>query len=259
MLEKSENQAGCEFRYVSLLGRSRCGRRTTYRVCITSSSASSCVSPIAGYSCSLSPRRQQSGIDPGQYLSCRLPFLYSPQLRKSPMLRGIPPGNSRTRAPSRKRAASGPVPTGHRFRMPRRTMLPVNWVFPRTPFPRALPLGVPGASDCASFRPKRDGQSAVPPRYAVPPQHGDLPPDAGFFARVIRHKLPKIYRHRWESSGSSGGQAGRARSARSWLWSIRSSSQPIAPVRPPVSVSYLSPSASALTRSARLTMPTIRP
>ena len=102
MLEKSENQAGCEFRYVSLLGRSRCGRRTTYRVCITSSSASSCVSPIAGYSCSLSARRQQSGIDPGQYLSCRLPFLYSPQLRKSPMSPGIPPGNSMTRAASRK-------------------------------------------------------------------------------------------------------------------------------------------------------------
>jgi len=154
-------------------------------------------------------------------------------------------------------AASGPVPTGHRFRMPRRTMLPVNWVFPRTPFPRALPLGVPGASDCASFRPKRDGQSAVPPRYAVPPrQHGDLPPDAGFFTRVICHKLPKICRHR---GGSSGSSCGRARFARSWLWSIRCSSQPMAPVRPPVSVSYLSPSASALTRSARLTMPTIRP
>ena len=184
-------------------------------------------------------------------------FLYSPQLRKSPMSPGIPPGNSGTRAASRK-------PCGLRSRSHRTHMSdasPHNVAgqlsSPKNSFPRALPLGVPGASDRASFRPKRDGQPAVPPRDAVPPrQHGDLPPDAGFFARVIRHKLPKICRHRCGSSGSSGG---RARFARSWLWSIRCSSQPMAPVRPPVSVSYLSPSASALTRSARLTMPTIRP
>ena len=86
MLEKSENQAGCEFRYVSLLGRSRCGRRTTYRMQITSSSASSWASPIAAYSCSSSARCQQSHIDPDQYFGPPPGYglsLFSPAQEKS--------------------------------------------------------------------------------------------------------------------------------------------------------------------------------
>ena len=86
MLEKSENRAGCEFRYVSLLRRSRCGRRTTYRMRITSSSASSCASPIAAYSCSSSARCQQSHIDPDQYFEPPPGYglsLFSPAQEKS--------------------------------------------------------------------------------------------------------------------------------------------------------------------------------
>ena len=207
MLEKSENRAGCEFRYVSLLPPSRYDRRTTYRMRITSSSASSCASPIAAYSCSSSARCQQSHIDPDQYFGpppCYGLSLFSPAQEKSDVAWHS----------ARKLEDAGSQPETMRPQIPFPPDTHVGCfaaqccrsigVLPRTPFPRFLPLGVPGASDRASFRPKRDGQSAVPPRDAVAPrQHGDRPPDAGFFTRVIRHKLPKICRHRSGSSGSS--------------------------------------------------------
>ena len=205
--------------------------------------------------------------------------------RNSPMSPGIPPGNSKTTAapswtPCAFRSRSTPVIES---RSPRCATSSANWARPEltarqhrctagfgkrssmNPFRRVLPPGALRATDSASFRRRYGDRSASATReVAAPRQIGAALRSAEPAAFVIRHYLrenpPPLAPFR--RIPRRLGRPGMFRSVPSMQkppLDLGNSIARIPPLRPPLPFGYNLVSASARTRSARLTMPTTRP